>query len=183
MQFSILKTARRVAKRPPTGKPKLSRVTSGYGGLIIRRTRKNGGYIIYRRSVKKGRFSGQNWAPRPVVKRGQHKNVVFVVSSHADTNKKLDDFRKRNYFGRKNCNFGWKIFIFLRHTNITPIFGLRRTRLIGIISCRFMASFAQSGPKVLFSAPNQFFVDKICKMYHMALYGTTWNWIVSYCIA
>ena len=29
------KTARRVAKRPPTGKPKLSKVTSGYGGLII----------------------------------------------------------------------------------------------------------------------------------------------------
>ena len=29
------KTARRAAKRPPTGKPKLSRVTSGYGGLMI----------------------------------------------------------------------------------------------------------------------------------------------------
>ena len=27
------KTARRAAKRPPTGKPKLSRVTSGYGDL------------------------------------------------------------------------------------------------------------------------------------------------------
>ena len=44
------KTARRAAKRPPTGKPKLSRVTSGYGGLMIplsrvRPTQKNGGYI------------------------------------------------------------------------------------------------------------------------------------------
>ena len=44
------KTARRAAKRPPTGKPKLSRVTSGCGGLMIplsrvRRSRKNGGYI------------------------------------------------------------------------------------------------------------------------------------------
>ena len=44
------KTARRAAKRPPTGKPKLSRVASGYGGLMIplsrvRTTRKNGGYI------------------------------------------------------------------------------------------------------------------------------------------
>ena len=44
------KTARRVAKRPPTGKPKLSRVTSGYGGLKIplgriRLTPKNGGYM------------------------------------------------------------------------------------------------------------------------------------------
>ena len=29
------KTVRRVTKRPPTGKPKLSRVTSGYGGLMI----------------------------------------------------------------------------------------------------------------------------------------------------
>ena len=43
-------TARRAAKRPPTGKPKLSRVTSGYGGLMIsfgrvRLTQKNGGYI------------------------------------------------------------------------------------------------------------------------------------------
>ena len=28
-------TFRRAAKRPPTGKPKLSRVTSGYGGLVI----------------------------------------------------------------------------------------------------------------------------------------------------
>ena len=44
------KTARRAAKRPPTGKPKLSRVASGYGGLMIplsrvRRTLKNGGFI------------------------------------------------------------------------------------------------------------------------------------------
>ena len=44
------KTARRAAKRPPTGKPKVSRVTSGYGGLMIplsrvRPTQKNGGYI------------------------------------------------------------------------------------------------------------------------------------------
>ena len=43
-------TARRAAKRPPTGKPKVSRVTSGYGGLMIplsrvRLTPKNGGYM------------------------------------------------------------------------------------------------------------------------------------------
>ena len=43
-------TVRRAAKRPPTGKPKLSRVTSGYGGLTIplsqiRLTLKNGGYM------------------------------------------------------------------------------------------------------------------------------------------
>ena len=44
------KTARRAAKRPPTGKPKLSRVTSGCGGVMIpygwiRLTPKNGGYM------------------------------------------------------------------------------------------------------------------------------------------
>ena len=43
-------TARRAAKRPPTGKPKLSRVTSGCGGVMIplgwiRLTPKNGGYM------------------------------------------------------------------------------------------------------------------------------------------
>ena len=43
-------TARGVAKRPPTGKPKVSRVTSGYEGLMIplsrvRPSQKNGGYI------------------------------------------------------------------------------------------------------------------------------------------
>ena len=43
-------TVRRAAKRPPTGKPKLSRVTSGYGGLTIplsqiRLALKNGGYM------------------------------------------------------------------------------------------------------------------------------------------
>ena len=44
------KTARQAAKRPPTGKLKLSRVTSGYGGLKIplgriHLTPKNGGYM------------------------------------------------------------------------------------------------------------------------------------------
>merc|ERR1712175_28836 len=44
------KTARRAAERPPTGKPKLSRVTSGCGEDIIplsrvRETPKNGGYM------------------------------------------------------------------------------------------------------------------------------------------
>ena len=43
-------TVCRAAKRPPTGKPKVSRVTSGYGGLMIplsrdRLSRKNGGFI------------------------------------------------------------------------------------------------------------------------------------------
>ena len=44
------KTARRAVKRLPAGKPKLSRVTSGYGEHMsslgrIRLTPKNGGYM------------------------------------------------------------------------------------------------------------------------------------------
>ena len=43
-------TACRVAKRPPTGKPKVSRITSGYGGVVIplsrdRPSQKKGGFI------------------------------------------------------------------------------------------------------------------------------------------
>ena len=43
-------TARRAVKRSPTGKPKVSRVTPGYGGLMIPLSRvrlapKNGGYM------------------------------------------------------------------------------------------------------------------------------------------
>ena len=43
-------TVRRAAKQPPTGKPKVSRVTSRYGGLMIplcriRLTPTNGGYM------------------------------------------------------------------------------------------------------------------------------------------
>ena len=41
---------------------------------------------LYRRSVKKCRFSGQNRAPaaapRPAVQRGQHKNDDFLLSGH-----------------------------------------------------------------------------------------------------
>ena len=44
------KTARRATKRPPPGNPKVSRVTSGYRGLMIqmswvRLSQKNGGFI------------------------------------------------------------------------------------------------------------------------------------------
>ena len=80
---------------------------------------------LYRRSVKKCRFSGQNRAPaaapRPAVQRGQHKNVVFLVSSH-DGDKKFGRFPKKMDFGPKNCIFGPKFCIFLRYTHITPIF-------------------------------------------------------------
>ena len=48
--------------------------------------------------------------------------------------KNLDNFRKKMDFGPKNCIFGPKFCIFLRYTYETPIFWLRRTRLIWIIS-------------------------------------------------
>ena len=48
--FKSQKTAHRAAKRPPAGNKKLSKVTSGYGGLMIplgriRATPKNGDYM------------------------------------------------------------------------------------------------------------------------------------------
>ena len=43
-------------------------------------------------------------APRPAVQRGQHKNVVFLVSSH-DSNKKFGQFPKKIDIGPKNCIF------------------------------------------------------------------------------
>ena len=55
---------------------------------------------LYRRSVKKCRFSGQNRAPaaapRPAVQRGQHKNVVFLLSGH-DGNKEVGRFWQKKW--------------------------------------------------------------------------------------
>ena len=83
---------------------------------------------LYRRSVKKSRFSGQNRAPaaapRPAVQRGQHKNDVFLLSGH-DGNKKVGCFWQKMDFGPKNCIFGPKFCIFLRYTYETPIFSAR----------------------------------------------------------
>ena len=78
----------------------------------VRTTQKKWGF--HRCSVKKCRFSGQKWAPaagpRPAVQRGQHKNVVLLVSSH-DGNKKFGQFPKKMDFGPKKCIFGPKICI------------------------------------------------------------------------
>ena len=69
---------------------------------------------LYSRSVKKCRFWGQKWAaaaaPRPSVHQGQHKKVVFLVSSH-DGVKKNGWFRKKMDLGPKNCIFDPKICI------------------------------------------------------------------------
>ena len=63
---------------------------------------------LYRRSVKKCRFSGQNRAPaaapRPAVQRGQHKNVVFLLSGH-DGNKKVGRHWQKNGFWAEKIEF------------------------------------------------------------------------------
>ena len=70
---------------------------------------------LYRRSVKKCRFSGQNRAPaaapRPAVQRGQHKNVVFLLSGH-DGNKKVGRFWQKNGFWAKKLHFRPEILHF-----------------------------------------------------------------------
>ena len=70
---------------------------------------------LYRRSVKKCRFSGQNRAlaaaPRPAVQRGQHKNNVFLLSGH-DGNKKVGRFWQKNGFWAKKLHFRPKILHF-----------------------------------------------------------------------
>ena len=70
---------------------------------------------LYRRSVKKCRFSGQNRAPaaapRPAVQRGQHRKVVFLVSSH-DGNKIVGRFWQKNGFWAKKLHFRPEILHF-----------------------------------------------------------------------
>ena len=67
------------------------------------------------RSVKKCRFWGQNRAPaaapRPAVQRGQHKNVVFLLSGH-DGNKKVGRFWQKNGFWAKKLHFRPEILHF-----------------------------------------------------------------------
>ena len=83
---------------------------------------------LYGRSVKKCRFSGQKWAPaaapRPAVRRSQHKKVVFLVSRNNGI-KKFGRRLQKIDFGPKNSIFGQKICFFLRYTHITPLFWAR----------------------------------------------------------
>ena len=67
------------------------------------------------------------------MQRGQHKNVVFLLSSH-DGDKKFGRFPKKMDFGPKNCIFGPKFCIFLRYTYETPIFS-GQTHRTGLITC------------------------------------------------
>ena len=127
--------ARRAAKRPPNGKPKLSRATSGYGGLMIPLSQvypsqKYGCFIGV--ELNNSEFAGKKWAPaagpRPDLQRGQHKNVASWVSSH-ESNKKFGLFTEKLDLGPKNCIFSQKFCIFFTLHLWNPLF-LAQTDLI-----------------------------------------------------
>merc|ERR1719341_459201 len=89
-------------------------------------------------SVKKCRFSGQKWAPaaapRPAVQRGQHKNVVFLLSSH-DGDKKFGRFPKKKWISGQKTAFLAQNSAFPHATPMKPpFFRVRRNRLNGITS-------------------------------------------------
>merc|ERR1712173_86116 len=88
---------------------------------------------LYRRSVKKCRFSGQNRAPaaaqRPAVQWDQHKNVVFLLSGH-DGNKKVGRFWQKNEFWAQKTAFLARNSAFFYATPMKPpFFQLKRSRL------------------------------------------------------
>ena len=70
--------------------------------------------VVFRLPGRILAFFGPKWAPtaapRPSVHQGQHKNVVFLVSSH-DGVKKFGRFQKKMDLGPKNSIFGPKICI------------------------------------------------------------------------
>ena len=82
-------TARRAAKRPSTGKLKLSSVTSGYVDVMIslsqvRLSPKKRDFMgVAQKNLIFGLFLGQKWAlaaPQELVQQHErHKNVVFLV--------------------------------------------------------------------------------------------------------
>ena len=112
--FKSQKTAHRAAKRPPAGNKKLSKVTSGYGGLMIplgriRATPKNGGYMDVAQKNEYLRAKNGPWRPPrlPLCNRFNTKTLPFWCPIMKVT-KKLDDITKKWIWGRKNCIFGSK---------------------------------------------------------------------------
>ena len=136
------KTAHQPAKWASTGKPKASKVTLGYKGLMIplswiHLTPKTGGLMVV--ALKKCRLRGQNWAPaattRPSAQQGQHKNVVLLVSRH-DDNKQFGWFPKEHRILATKKDVLPQKLHFLCYTLffMPPGFGLTRTRFNGIIN-------------------------------------------------
>ena len=134
------KAARRAAERPPTRKPKVSRVTSGYGGDMIPSSRvrlspKKGGYMAGC-SVKINWFLGQKCS---LLAQNQFfGDIIQIFWCHHGGPLKGQlfcyDWVARRFSKRPpGPIFGPKICIFLRYAHITPIFWAR-TDPTGIIS-------------------------------------------------
>ena len=98
IQPGFQKTARRATKGPLTGKPKLSRVISGYGGLMIplsqiRLTPKMGVIWVKRKKI-------QIFRPKmgpvgcPVANNGVNTKTLSFWSAVMMVTKFLDDFPK-----------------------------------------------------------------------------------------
>ena len=127
-------TAHRAAKRPSSGKPKLSRVTSGYGGSMIPLSRvclsQEMGFYSF--SAKKCRISGKNGPQQPTRGppcNGVNTKMLSIGCPVMIVTTKLDHFQKW-IWGQKNAFLVRNSAFFYA----TPIFLLRRTRLNWIIS-------------------------------------------------
>ena len=103
------KISHRAAKQPPARKLKLSRVTSGYGGLIIPFSRicltpKNGGYmgVAYKNDDFRAN-NGHRRSPRRSPCNGFNKKPYLFWCCVMMVTKKLDDFNKMHFLSKKNA--------------------------------------------------------------------------------
>ena len=107
--FKSQKTAHRAAKRPPAGNKKLSKVTSGYGGLMIplgriRATPKNGDYMGV--PQKNEYFRAKNEPRRPSRRppcNGFNTKTLNSWYPVMTVTKKLDDVTKKLIWGQKTA--------------------------------------------------------------------------------
>ena len=107
--FKSQKTAHRAAKRPPAGNQKLSKITSGYGGLMIpldriRATPKNGGYMVVAQKNEYFWAKNEPWRPprRPPCNVFNTKTLPLWYSVMTVT-KKLDVVMKKLIWGQKTA--------------------------------------------------------------------------------
>merc|ERR1719458_2269991 len=115
-------TACRTARRPPSGKLKVSRVASGYVDVMISLSRvclspKKGDFMgVARRNLIFGLFLGQKWAlaaPQELAQQHErHKDVVVLVSGHGGSEEiggcgqKIDFWPKNPLLGPKRATLG-----------------------------------------------------------------------------
>merc|ERR1719458_889836 len=115
-------TACRTARRPPSGKLKVSRVASGYVDVMISLSRvclspkKRDFMGVAWENLIFGLFLGQKWAlaaPQELAQQHeQHKNIVFLVSGRdgdkeiGGCGQKIDFWPKNSIFGPKRATLG-----------------------------------------------------------------------------